>query len=48
MADSGNQQQYGLEALKQHAIAHKLDMSMWVIRALAIIFTFAYFIPIIG
>ncbi|KAK7576277.1 hypothetical protein V9T40_012563 [Parthenolecanium corni] len=48
MADSGTQPQYGFEALRRHAIAHKLDMSMWVIRALALIFTFAYFIPIIG
>lgn len=48
MADSGTQPQYGFDALKRHAITHKLDISMWAIRALAIIFTFAYFIPIIG
>lgn len=38
----------GLEALKRHAMEHKLDMSMWAIRGAAILFTFAYFIPIIG
>lgn len=38
----------GLEALKQHAVENKLYMSMWIIRGTAILFTFAYFIPIVG
>ena len=50
MADTGSSQRpsAGLDALKEHTLAHKLDVSMWAIRGAAILFTFAYFIPIIG
>lgn len=51
MADSGtarDQSVHGLEAIKRHALEHKLDMSMWAMRAAVVLFTFAYFIPIIG
>lgn len=51
MADSGTAQEQpatGIEALKKHALENKLDMGMWAIRAASILFTFAYFIPIIG
>lgn len=36
----------GLEALKTHVIANKIDCGMWAIRVLAIIFAIGYFIPI--
>lgn len=47
MADSSSPTT-GMEALKRHAVEHVLDMCMWGIRAVSIILTFAYFIPIIG
>lgn len=47
MADSSSPTT-GIEALKRHAVEHVLDMCMWGIRAVSIILTFAYFIPIIG
>lgn len=36
----------GLDALKAHVIANKIDCGMWAIRVLAIIFAIGYFIPI--
>ncbi len=51
MADTsgtGDQPAHGFEAIKRHTMENKLEVSMWAIRASAILFTFAYFIPIIG
>lgn len=36
------------DALKQHVMAHKVDMGLWAIRLLTIMFTFGYFLPIFG
>lgn len=36
------------QALKEHTMAHKIDMALWTTRVLAIFFTLAYFIPIFG
>lgn len=36
------------DALKQHAMAHKVDMGLWAIRLLTITFTLGYFLPIFG
>lgn len=47
MADSSTPI-HGIEALKRHATEHVLDMCMWAIRAVSVILTFAYFIPIFG
>lgn len=35
-------------ALKDHVIAHKIDVALWAIRIFTILFAFAYFIPIFG
>ncbi|XP_054261717.1 Krueppel homolog 2 [Macrosteles quadrilineatus] len=51
MADSTSQDQAqprGFELLKQHTLAHKIDVALWTTRLLAVFFTFAYFIPIFG
>lgn len=36
------------EALKQHVLTHKVDVGLWSMRILTIIFTLGYFIPIFG
>lgn len=38
----------GVEALKHHVIAHKVDVALWATRVFALIFAFFYFIPIFG
>jgi len=50
MADQAGDAQpaRGLQALKEHALAHKVDVALWTTRLLAIFFTFAYFIPLFG
>ncbi|XP_050297883.1 Krueppel homolog 2 [Anthonomus grandis grandis] len=44
------QPQRGLNfnALKEHAITHKIDCGLWAMRVLVILFSTAYFIPIFG
>ncbi|XP_017783756.1 PREDICTED: Krueppel homolog 2 [Nicrophorus vespilloides] len=37
-----------IEALKAHVIAHKIDVCLWTIRILTILFTIGYFVPLIG
>jgi hypothetical protein len=51
--DSGTQnseqpQPSGWEALKQHVIDHKVDVALWATRVFTILFTFGYFIPLLG
>lgn len=36
----------GFEALKQHVIAHKVEVTLWSTRLAAIVFTFAYILPL--
>ncbi|KAF0752671.1 Krueppel 2-like [Aphis craccivora] len=36
----------GIEALKQHVISHKVEVSLWCTRLATIIFTFAYILPL--
>uniref|UniRef100_A0A1B6L3Z2 Transmembrane protein 33 n=1 Tax=Graphocephala atropunctata TaxID=36148 RepID=A0A1B6L3Z2_9HEMI len=38
----------GFEALKQHTLAHKVDVALWTTRLLTVFFTLAYFIPVFG
>lgn len=38
----------GFEVVKQHIIDHKVDVGQWATRLFTIMFTFFYFIPIIG
>lgn len=42
------QQGLNIAALKQHILAHKINVALWGIRILTIIFTLGYFIPIFG
>lgn len=37
-----------IDALKAHVLAHKIDVGLWAIRLLTVIFTLGYFIPIFG
>jgi len=50
MADNNANQERprGLEALKQHIIANKVDVALWASRVLTIIFAFGYVLPIFG
>ncbi|XP_055597558.1 Krueppel homolog 2 [Uranotaenia lowii] len=45
---SGQPQQRGFEALKQHVLLHKIDSALWASRVLTIIFAIGYVIPIFG
>jgi len=36
----------GFEALKQHVVSHKVEVTLWCTRLAAIIFTFAYILPL--
>ncbi|XP_069680513.1 Krueppel homolog 2 [Periplaneta americana] len=38
----------GWEALKQHVIDHKVEVALWATRVFTILFTFGYFIPLLG
>ncbi|GFG32314.1 hypothetical protein Cfor_02711 [Coptotermes formosanus] len=38
----------GWEALKQHVLDHKVEVALWVTRIFTILFTFGYFVPLIG
>lgn len=40
--------QSSINTLKEHAIAHKVDVALWATRATALLFTVIYFIPIVG
>lgn len=33
-------------ALKNHIILHKIDVSLWAIRMLTVMFTIGYFLPL--
>lgn len=51
MADSNNQSNgdgppKGVPALKAHIVANKVDVALWAIRILTILFTIGYIIPI--
>ncbi|KDR16814.1 Krueppel homolog 2 [Zootermopsis nevadensis] len=46
--DSEQPQPRGWEALKQHVIDHKVEVALWATRVFTIIFTFGYFIPLLG
>lgn len=56
MSDSNNSENtqpprsrgLNFDALKHHVMAHKVDMGLWAIRILTIIFTLGYFLPIFG
>ncbi|KAI5702571.1 hypothetical protein M8J76_014793 [Diaphorina citri] len=48
MADSSQAPRSALTILKEHAIAHKIEVASWAIRLIAILFTLIYFIPIVG
>lgn len=47
-SSSTSQPGRGLPALKQHVIEHKIDVGLWALRLLTILFTISYFIPIFG
>lgn len=36
----------GLDTLKEHVVTHKVEVSLWCTRLAAIVFTFAYVLPI--
>lgn len=36
----------GLDNLKQHVVTHKVEVTLWCTRLAAIVFTFAYVLPI--
>lgn len=36
----------GIENLKQHVLTHKVEVSLWCTRLAAIVFTFAYLLPL--
>lgn len=36
----------GIPALKAHVIANKIDVSLWAIRVLTVLFTFGYILPL--
>lgn len=42
------QRRLNVEALKQHVLTHKIDVGLWALRMLTILFTLGYFIPIFG
>ncbi|XP_043481747.1 Krueppel homolog 2 [Leptopilina heterotoma] len=42
------QPERGWPNLKQHVVEHKIEVGLWALRLLAILFTIAYFIPIFG
>lgn len=56
MSDNSTQQQdtqqgqpaRGLEALKSHVLANKVDSALWASRVLTILFAVGYVIPIFG
>lgn len=45
---SGEPQPSGWEALRQHVIDHKVDVAIWATRVVTVLFTFGYFIPLLG
>uniref|UniRef100_A0A8D9A2K4 Krueppel homolog 2 n=1 Tax=Cacopsylla melanoneura TaxID=428564 RepID=A0A8D9A2K4_9HEMI len=48
MADTQQAPRPVLEVLKEHAISHKVDVTLWATRLAALLFTTIYFIPIVG
>jgi hypothetical protein len=38
----------GWEVLKQHVIDHKVEVALWTTRIFTLIFTFGYFVPLLG
>lgn len=38
----------GFDALKQHVLAHKVDVALWATRVFTLVFAFCYFIPLFG
>lgn len=50
MADSNANQERprGTQALKQHIIENKVDVTLWASRILTIIFALGYVLPIFG
>jgi hypothetical protein len=46
--NSEEAQPRGWEALRQHVIDHKVDVALWATRVFTILFTFGYFIPLLG
>jgi hypothetical protein len=44
--DSDRPRPVAFDALKTHVMAHKVDVALWAIRILTVLFTIGYFIPI--
>lgn len=36
----------GMDALKAYAVGHKIDMALWLTRALTLLFCISYILPI--
>lgn len=50
MADDNQEENRprGVEALKQHVIANKVDVALWASRVITVAFTIGYILPIFG
>ncbi|XP_050543945.1 Krueppel homolog 2 [Daktulosphaira vitifoliae] len=44
--DDNDRRPKGIECLKQHIVTHKVEVTLWATRLAAIIFTFAYLVPL--
>lgn len=47
-SNTSHQRSLNVEGLKLHVLTHKIDVALWVIRILTVIFTIGYFIPLFG
>lgn len=46
MADNEQSEERGPQTLKEHLLAHKIEVAMWITRILTTLFTIGYFIPL--
>lgn len=48
MADSTTEtnREHGFVKLKEHVLANKIDLALWVTRVLSILFTLGYLFPL--
>lgn len=44
--DNGNQQPRGIEAVKNHMLANKIETALWISRVLSVFFAIGYLLPI--
>lgn len=46
--DNDSTQPRGVQAVKNHMLANKIDTALWVSRVLSIVFAIGYILPIFG